>query len=533
MYALDRNQPTSHRAQNYRKAWLGKCLVGLCLLVMGCERPKPDIPPKKELGRLTNAIAIQTVRQFCGDCHPLPSPDSFPRAKWPAEVERGYRFYYESGRTDLVEPVVSDTIRYFQGDSTEKLLVPSAEKIPEFESRVQFVSSPLVTADEPSSLTSHILWEEQSKSLLFSDMSTGKLRRWNPDSVPNFQKMSASERIVLDPSTAIAQGRNLCRINVCDWNQDGRNDYLVGEIGSTIISDLKLGCVSLMIGNPDGSVVRHVIAENMARSVEAVPYDYDEDGDLDVLVAEFGWNRSGGFRLLRNQTPANTPPESLRFEEEVIDSRHGILAIQIADMDGDSRLDIVTAYGQEYETIEILYNRGPEKYEKKVIASMPDPSYNSSAILISDVDHDGRLDVVHTCGDIFDSFIPKPFHGVRWIRNIGNGEWERRELGMLIGAMQPAVGDFDGDGDIDIAAAGLFPNSDTYSEKMSFDSVCWWEQKENLEFVRHSVERDHCLHATCTAADIDRDGRIDLIVGEWADKDAKGALKVFWNRPKP
>jgi hypothetical protein len=275
---MDRNPPTSHRRLSHRrlshhKARWGKCLVGLSLLVIGCERPKPEIPIKKELGRLTDTAAIETVQRFCSDCHPLPSPDSFPRAKWPAEVERGYRFYYESGRTDLVEPVVSDTIRYFQGDATEKLLVPSAEKIPEFESQVQFVSSPLVTADEPSSLTSHILWEEQTKSLLFSDMSTGKLRRWNPDSIPNFQKMSASERMVLAPSSEIAQGRNLCRINICDWNQDGCNDYLVGEIGSTVISDLKLGCVSLMIGNPDGSVVRHVIAENMARSVEAVPFD--------------------------------------------------------------------------------------------------------------------------------------------------------------------------------------------------------------------------------------------------------------------
>jgi len=518
---------------NLSRAKLGKCLIGLCLLAMGCNRSKPEIPIKKELGKLTDTVAIETVQRFCGECHPVPSPASYPRAKWHDEVERGYRFYYESGRTDLVEPAVSDTVSYFEGNATEKLVVPSAETIPEFESRIQFVPSPLVTADEPSSLTSHIVWEEQTKSLLISDMSNSKLRRWNPGSVPDFQKMTATERIVLAPSSAIAQGKNLCRINICDWNQDGCNDYVVGEIGSAFISDLKLGCVSLLIGNPDGSAVRYVIAENLARSIEAVPFDYDEDGDLDVLVAEFGYNLSGGFRLLRNQTPPNTPPESLRFEEEVIDPRHGILAIQIADMDGDSRLDIVTAYGQEYETVEILYNRGPEKYEKKVIVQMPDPSYNSSAILICDVDHDGHLDIVHTCGDIFDSFIPKPFHGVRWIRNLGNGEWERRELGMLIGAMQPAVGDFDGDGDLDIAAAGLFPNSGANSEVLSFDSVCWWEQKENLEFVRHSIERDHCLHATCAAADVDQDGRIDLIVGEWADKNAKGALRVFWNRPKP
>lgn len=273
--------------------------------------------------------------------------------------------------------------------------------------------------------------------------------------------MQETEQIVLDSSSVIANGKNLCRINVCDWNKDGFNDYLIGEIGATIVSDFKLGCVSLLIGKPDGSVDRHVIAEDLARTGEAVPFDYDEDGDLDVLVAEFGWNRSGGFRLLRNQTPPNTPADALRFNEEILDPRHGILAIQIADMDGDSRMDIVTAYGQEYEMVEILFNRAPGEYEKKVIARMPDPSYNSSAILVSDLDGDGNLDV-----------------------------------------------------------------------KCTYDSVCWWEQKENLEFVRHSIERDHCLHATCTAADVDGDGRIDLVVGELADKNAKGALRVFWNRQR-
>ena len=527
-----RNQ---HCPSRVRRTKIGAAIaipVGLVFSVLGCGRNESVVPETKRYEKLTNADTIEIVQRFCGDCHPVPSPASFPRGKWPAEVERGYKFYYDSGRTDLKEPVVNDTIRYYQSEAAERLDVLSAEEFPIAASSIQFVPSPLVTADEPTSLTSHILWEEQTKSLLLSDMATGKLRRWNHLSVPGILAMRETEQIVLDSSSVIANGKNLCRINVCDWNKDGFNDYLIGEIGSTIISDLKLGCVSLLIGKPDGSVDRHVIAEDLARTVEAVPFDYDEDGDLDVLVAEFGWNRSGGFRLLRNQTPPNTPVDALRFNEEILDPRHGILAIQIADMDGDSRMDIVTAYGQEYETVEILFNRAPGEYEKKVIARMPDPSYNSSAILVSDLDGDGNLDVIHTCGDIFDSFIPKPFHGLRWIRNLGNGEWERRELGMLIGAMQPAVADFDGDGDLDIAVAGLFPNSETISEKSSYDSVCWWEQKENLEFVRHSIERDHCLHATCTTADVDGDGRIDLIVGEWADKNAKGALRVFWNRQR-
>ena len=30
------------------------------------------------------------------------------------------------------------------------------------------------------------------------------------------------------------------------------------------------------------------------------PFDYDGDGDTDVLVAEFGWRKTGALRLLRN-----------------------------------------------------------------------------------------------------------------------------------------------------------------------------------------------------------------------------------------
>ena len=89
------------------------------------------------------------------------------------------------------------------------------------------------------------------------------------------------------------------------------------------------------------------------------------------------------------------------------------------------------------------------------------------------------------------------------------------------------MADFDGDGDLDIAAVGLFPNAHLDGPG-AYDSICWWEQKENLVFVRHSIERDYCSHASCTTGDINGDGRVDLIVGEWLSED-RTAFRVFLN----
>ena len=160
------------------------------------------------------------------------------------------------------------------------------------------------------------------------------------------------------------------------------------------------------------------------------------------------------------------------MQVEILEPKHGALGVEIADLDGDSKMDFVVAYGQEFETVEVYLNRGAGKFEHQVIMRLPDPSYNSSSIQVVDLDQDGRLDIVHTCGDTMDALLPKPYHGLRWIRNLGNGEWENRELGLLVGALQSTVADFDGDGDLDIAAVGLFPMA-YLDGPGAYDSICW------------------------------------------------------------
>ncbi len=480
---------------------------------------------------LTEAT-VNRIQTFCGDCHPLPLASTFPKSSWQKEVEQGFNFYYESKRNDLPEPTLQEVVRYYRDAAPEKVIVPRADQLASAQSTVKFERSAALGIGEVAPATAHVVWNAATKSLLFTDMQVGTLRKWTPtDSAITRSNATttATSQSLSGTEELLASGRNICRVHVCDWNSDGMEDYLLGELGSFPVGDHKNGRVTLRLGQVSGTPATVVLAENLGRVVEAKPIDYDEDGDLDVLVAEFGWLKTGSLILLRNTGGSLTAPE---MQVEILDSRHGPLGVEICDLNGDSKSDFVVAYGQEFESVEAFVNLGGGQFQKQMVLELPDPSFNSSSFQIVDLDGDGKLDVVHTCGDVMDAYIPKPYHGLRWVQNLGDGKWKNHELGLLVGALQSTVADFDGDGDLDIAAVGLFPQG-AADGPGAYDSICWWEQKENLEFTRHSIERDHCAHATCTSADVNCDGRVDLIVGEWLDTADKAAFRVFLNLPAP
>lgn len=484
------------------------CLVALTIgAVPGCySRELSNLPDVHVGDAPLSAAKIANIETFCSACHRLPDPQTYPKSHWEEEVEQGFQFYIASNRTDLVEPTRSDTVRYFRNAAPESIAIPAVSSV--FAKHKFRRIEPVAASGTLASSVSHLRWDAKHKSLLLSDMRSGEVSTYLPG--------DGWRRHVL------GKVGNSCRVTPSDWNGDGTTDYLICDLGSFPVGDHTLGRLELWLA--DGSAFRVVqLADQLGRVVEAQPIDYDEDGDLDILLADFGWRTTGALKLLRN--PGGDADSQLRMNVEVLDTRHGALGVQVADLNNDLRNDYVVAYGQEYESLEVYYNEGGGEFEKKTILELPDPSYNASSFTLADIDADGQLDIVHTNGDTMDGFLPKPFHGVRWLRNAGEQEWEVRELGLLVGALQACVADFDGDSDLDIAAVGMLPITEE-SSSQALDSVVWWEQDAELTFRRHALEQYGTSHATCTAGDVNRDGLPDLIVGQWTTA-AAPPIEVF------
>lgn len=454
--------------------------------------------------------AALRVEAFCAACHALPLAETFPKSRWEEEVEQGFGFYIASGRADLIEPTRSEAVRYFRDRAPERIEIPVWPSVP---TDVLFEKSlPVSSVGKLAASVSDLRWNTDNQTLLVSDMRSGEVSHYSP--ADNWRR------------SVVGHVKNCCRVTPCDWNNDGNRDYLVADIGSFAVADHASGRIELWLGSADGSHKSIELVRDLGRVVEAQLIDYDEDGDQDILVAEFGWRTSGALKLLRN--PGGDESEK-RMQVEQLDSRHGVLGVRVADLDRDGNLDYVVAYGQEYETLEIHYHRSSGLYERTVVLTMPDPSYNSSSFELADIDGDGRLDIVHTNGDTMDAFLPKPYHGVRWLQNLEDRKWRAHELGLLVGALDSCVADFDGDGDMDIAAVGMLAHSDQ-SAAETFDSIVWWEQDRDLVFKRHALEHYGPSHAVCTAGDVNGDGLPDLIVGQWSPNPDSAPLEIFMSR---
>ncbi|MEI8316840.1 MAG: FG-GAP-like repeat-containing protein, partial [Planctomycetia bacterium] len=221
------------------------------------------------------------------------------------------------------------------------------------------------------------------------------------------------------------------------------------------------------------------------------------------------------------------------FREIVIDPRHGVLDVRVADLDGDGRDDVVAAFAQEHETVDAWFSRGAGGHEHRQLVCFPDPSWGSSGIDVADLDGDGDLDILHANGDTMDSGLARPTHGIRALLNDGAAGFRIVEIALFPGVSQARAADLDGDGDLDVVATALHPGA-SQEPPGTFDAVVWVEQGADGSWIPHSIERDDCRYASFDLADADGDGRTDILAGIWTQGVAGRAapsLRVWLNRP--
>ncbi|MFN0053076.1 MAG: FG-GAP repeat domain-containing protein, partial [Planctomycetales bacterium] len=222
--------------------------------------------------------------------------------------------------------------------------------------------------------------------------------------------------------------------------------------------------------------------------------------------------------------------ESPRFDLRVIDSRHGTIHVPTVDLDGNGRLDFVALISQEHETIEAFLNVGDGQFHRETLFVAGEPAFGSSGIQLTDLNGDGRMDILYTAGDTFDSMYLKPYHGIRWLENQSDGTFAAHEIAPMPGVNRSLAADLDGDGDLDIAACALLPEKVFGRQPgQDFDAVMWLEQTAPGKFARHSLLRAACFHAAMEIADFDEDGRLDIAVGGFAGPTAIPQLTVWWN----
>lgn len=346
-------------------------------------------------------------------------------------------------------------------------------------------------------------------------------------------EMRTSTAMVLTPwSPAQAQLRPLRNglnypafTQLADLDGDGRPDLLTAALGSMNPTEQRLGSVlwSRQAEQPGFHAARPLAAE-LGRVAALQCADLDGDGDQDVVAAAFGLHQSGELVLLRNQSGADG---KLRLQKSVLDPRDGYLGVEIWDVNGDQRLDIVTLLAQEHEEIVVYLQGANGDFAPQIVHKAPHPGWGYSSMQAMDMDGDGDRDLLVTNGDTLDNDQLKPYHGVAWFEKQDGLTFVEHRIGALHGCERAVAADIDGDGDLDAVAVSFLPHLplDVWQAR-NLDSVVWFE-RDGSDWHRHVIERQRCIHAAVAANDFDGDGKVDIAVGNfvWMLEDDQPALR--------
>jgi hypothetical protein len=188
------------------------------------------------------------------------------------------------------------------------------------------------------------------------------------------------------------------------------------------------------------------------------------------------------------------PAAAVSFTATVIDANGPakIWGKGVGDLNGDGLGDLVV--GSRVGGLYWYQNPG---WTKRTISATAKVEEDMAVI---DLDKDGRRDVVA----ITNISTTTTRRALTWFRNTGSG-WEARDLVTGVDFHDVVVSDLDGDGKLDLAARNQGPTGNILYLWRQISLTDWAPTTIRLPAGGEGLAR----------ADIDRDGRSDLVIGEY------------------
>jgi hypothetical protein len=272
-----------------------------------------------------------------------------------------------------------------------------------------------------------------------------------------------------------------------DVNNDGKLDVLIAERAHDSVRALLA---------PDWKAI--TVGSGLAVRTGLAAGDIDGDKLTDVVVTT-----DDGVVLLHAPS----------WTAETI-SKHSLHDVVLADIDGNGALDVVargqTAFRDEPLLIDILRNQ-ESGWRSEQVAGLA-----GEGLAVADIDADGRVDIV--------------LNG-RWLRNRGTNEhgslsFEARDYApeWRWPHAKIAVEDLDSDGRLDIALAPAERAGDFYR-------LSWFQQPQSDGPWKETVlePRIEAVQHGLQIADLDRDGRSDIIVAQMHQGRDPDEVAVYFN----
>lgn len=478
------------------KYWLYIFFLGSCL--WACNQSNKT--EQNFTAKPTNLSGKELAETYCASCHLKPEPEFLDKKTWEKNVLPEMSYYL--GMKPLRDKMFGMSPEDIQA-AIQSNLYPSAPLLTEEDWQklkdyyiTNAPEKPLPQEEKQAIKTSLPFFEVREMTRLDNRLtliSMAKIDTLN-------HQLWVSRR---DKNLIEIYGNALKRLDsfkiespVSDVILRGEDKYFL-EMGIMDPNDTQTGKLKKINAQKQISI----LIDSLRRPVDLKIVDMNEDGIEDFLICNYG-NTFGDLTWYDGKT----------LQKQLLSSLPGARMTLLKDMNNDGKTDIVALFCQSREHISIFYNQGKGEFREEEVLVFS-PVYGSSSIDLADMNGDGKLDILYTNGDNADySMILKSYHGLRIFNNDGQNKFKESYFYPINGAGEVLARDFDGDGDMDLATIAFF----TDVQNKPNEGFLFFENKGGNKFdISTFSNSKNGKWLVMDVADMDGDGREDIVLGSF------------------